>query len=262
MKKKLILTATVIGALFYSCKKDSPNTTNTNNNNNTSTTTVMAKDSSTQSGSPNSTEVREFFYNSSKVLVKVKFKYGTSTTYTNYDTIIYNGSGQISTVNSYSPSGLSTYSLSSTTTYNYTSGNLTSVVGPRDTLTLVYTGGKITTIYQAQQGNSSIDTITSITYTGSNATSLVYDGTAATAVIDITASNPYYGGYFAFSSSDFTNLLNQNNMTSAYATANSSMVLTTRTYTYSTSNRVITKVETDNSGTPKTTTTYITYESL
>jgi len=264
MKTKLFFSLLILASVFYSCKKSDSGTT-------TIPTPVygIAKDSMYTS-TANQTTVREYDYNTNKQLIRVRFKYGTSTTYNQRDTIIYNSSGQIASVLTFQ-SGSST--AQQTDTYNYTSGILTSVnetgtnnngayaftrtytdsAGKLNSVTINYTSGTNTQ-------NNGPQNIKYITYSSNNMNKAYLVGYgAATATADLTAPNPYYG--LNYNSSDFIDMVNQNNILTAYLTAMPSTLLVSNTYTYA-NGRVATINSAATQGNSTASTTVITYKTL
>lgn len=267
MKSKLILSSLVIGALFSSCKKEET-TPDPGTGGGTPTTTYLISTDSTTDGNVSNTQVRAFTFNSSKKVVKVKYKYGTSTTFDSYDTVSYNTSGQVSKVEQFN---IGNSIASETNTYNYTTGQLTSVneSGTNSngayvrTRTFSYTSGKITAqtvVYTTGSGTGEPENITSIGYTGNNMTSASIDigGTIypVTVTYDLTAGNPYYG--LNYDASDFINMFSQNNILKAYVTAIPTQIFADFSYTY-TNGRVATYTDVAQT-TPRT--TYVSYQAL
>jgi hypothetical protein len=242
MKTNLILSALLVGTFFSACKKtetkvDEPVVTPTP----TPAVVYGISKDSTYDGTANNTQVRLFTYNSGKKLVRVQYKQGTSTTYGNKDTLIYNGSGQLSKVESTSKNG--TVTVTSTNTYNYTSDLLTSVNenGSNSngafirTRTFTYSGGKLSgqavTYSSGSGGSGGPENITSIVFSGNNMSSADLTGNGnITFTSETTAPNPYYG--LNLRSDDFINNFNQNNITKGYLTATPTMILLNNTYTY------------------------------
>lgn len=269
MKKSLFISAALIGALYTSCKKeDDPAPTTTGGGTTTPALTYLIdKDSSTSSNVSHTTTVRKFTYNSSKRLIKVEYKYVPDLTYSNFDTLIYNSSGQltsvINTVNGTS-FGISYNGSAQITTVmedGYDNSTSPSTLYTR-VHTFTYTAGKITGMmseYTSGANGNSNDTITNIVYSGNNIASLIYNNTPVTAETSTTAANPYYG--LAFDPSDFINMINQNNLTKAYMTSDPTQILAQASYTYA-NGRVATVTENnkDNTGAPYTRMVYISYK--
>lgn len=272
MKKSLFISAALIGALVTSCKKEedpAPTTTTTP----TSTSTyLISMDSTTTTEVGQSTRVRKFSYNSSKKLIKVEYKYLPSSTYTNYDTLIYNVNGTLSCTYNYSV-GNSTANSSNVLYYNG-SGELTSIdetgtdystsppVAFAKTHTFTYASGKISTmtsVYTSGANGNSNDTLTDFVYVGNNISTLIYNGMPVTATVSTTAPNPYYG--LGSDPTDFIYMVNQNNILTAYLTADPTQIFENNSYTYADGRvSIITSDKTDNNGTPYTNVTYITYK--
>jgi hypothetical protein len=201
-------------------------------------------------------QVRKFEYNSSKQLVRVSYKSGTSINYDYRDTIYYNTSGQVSKVENY----LTGNSVAqSTDVFNYVAGVLTSVTESSSnylrTRTFTYASGKLsaqTVTYTSGNNTGGIENINSIIFTGNNITSLDLVGYGPTTLTWETTTNPYYG--LNFESSDFINMFCANNIKSAFLTASPTTIFVDNTYTYA-SGRVATIIDGGN-------TTYLTYVGL
>lgn len=278
MKKSLFISAALIGALFTSCKKEDEETPATTNTPTTPTTTyLISMDSTTSSDVSQSTRVRKFSYNSNKKLIKVEYKYLPSSTYTNYDTLVYNSTGQLVTINNYSVGNTTTPNKTYGLNYNGSAqistvdeSGLDYSTSPATTYAKVhtysYTSGKITgmtSVYTLGANGNSNDTITNITYTGNNISTLIYNNNAITATVDLTAPNPYYG--LGLDPTEFIDMANKNNILQAYLTADPTMILVNQTHTYA-NGRLATSTDTevDDSVTPPVTTistTTITYKA-
>lgn len=274
MKRNLFVSAALISALLTSCKKEdeaAPTTTTTT----AASTYKVYMDSTTSTDVSQSTRVRKFTYNSSKKLIKVEYKYLPNTTYTSFDTLMYNANGTLACSYNYSV-GNSTANSSNVLYYN-SSGQLTSIdetgtdysttpsVAFAKTHTFTYTSGKIsmmTSDYTAGANGNSNDTLTNFVYVGNNISTLVYNGMSVTATVSTTAPNPYYG--LGTDPTDFINIVNKNNILQAYLTSDPTQIFENNTYTYA-NGRVATKTSTrvDNSVPPVTVieTTYITYKA-
>lgn len=276
MKKNLFISAALISALFTSCKKEDEAAPTTTTNTTPTLTYLISLDSTTSTDINQSTKVRKFTYNSSKKLIKVEYKYMPNSTYTNFDTLIYNVNGTLACVYNYSVgnnTANSTYVL-----YYNGSGQLTTVdetgtdysttpnVAFAKTHMFTYTSGKITSMlseYTSGANGNTNDTITNIVYNGDNMASLVYNNNPVTATTSTTALNPYFG--LGFDPTDFVNHINKNNMLQAYLTSDPTQIVEDNSYTYA-DGRVATKATSrvDNSVTPAVTTvntTYITYKA-
>lgn len=254
--KQLVYFASALLLTVIACQKDDEST---------SLTYVISRDS-IYNGNANDNRVSLYEYNSSKKLVKVQYKYGTSNYFNGHDTLYYNGSGQVSKVESYY-NGAS--GAISTSLFTYSSGVLTAVAetGTNDkgpfalTRTYSYSAGKlsaITTVYITGSSNSndSPDNISEIVFTGDNITSLNLAGQGIVkATYDLTATNPYSG---LNNTEDFINLFCKNNILKAFLVSNPSQVFVDNTYTY-VDGRVSTI--TDVSQTPART-TKITYKGI
>jgi hypothetical protein len=264
MKNTWFYSLAILGILLTSCKKDDSNTPDKT----TTSTPVpnvpvygIAKDS-TYDGTPANTVVRLFEYNSAKQLVKIRYKYGTSTTYsTDIDSIYYNGSGQPYLIYAVTVNQFGNWYVNLQRNFYYNSDNSLSSVRTldlnddtnNDTLTFVYNAGKIFTIYDYMTG--SIDTASSIVYTNNNPTSLVYNSEAITINTDATAINPYYG-VPDIQKTSFVDFITYNNLTTAYPTLDVNNQYEDLTYTYS-NGRVSTIVDNIDE-----VTTVITYKEL
>lgn len=279
MKKSLFISAALIGALVTSCKKEEdPAPTTTGGGTTTPALTYLIyMDSTTSTDVSQNTEVRRFTYNSSKKLIKVEYKYLPSTTYSNFDTLVYNSTGQLVSNENYTIGGSSSPNRSYGLNYNGSAQISTINEGGEDystspsvtyakVHTLSYTAGKLsgmTSVYTLGANGNSNDTITNIVYSGDNVASVIYNNMAITATTSTTAPNPYYG--LGLDPSDFIHLVNKNNMLQAYLTADPTLIMQDATYTYA-NGRVATIVsnEWDNGVVPnvikRTTTTYITYK--
>ena len=242
MNKKLFLSVVLMGALFTSCKKEdeaAPTTTTTT----PTLTYLIYMDSITSTDLNHTTEVRKFTYNSSKRLIKVEHKYLPSTTYSDYDTLIYTSGGQLVSNANYSIGNVTpnkTYGLN----YNGSAQISTISEGGFDdsnspatpyakTHTLAYTAGKLssmTSVYTLGANGNSNDTITNIVYNGDNVASVIFNNKAITTTTSTTAPNPYYG--LGLDPSDFVNLVNKNNMIKAYFTSDPTLILQDDTYIY------------------------------
>ena len=249
MRNYVILGICIIGVVFGSCKKKSKDETPAP----PSLTYVLTKDSSYSNN--NNQYVKKFDYNSSKKLVKVSYKYGSSTSYTDYDTIYYNSSGKVSKVESYYAGNSVPVSVN---TYNYTSDVLTSVHetgvnnnGAYDrTRTFTYSGGKLATQTVAYTTGSSGDggpeNIASVVYTGNNITSADLTGMGlVTLTWETTAKNPYYG--LNYQSDDLLSMFCQDNALKVYMTSDPTQVFMDRSYTYA-DGRVATITEVQSNG--------------
>ena len=267
MKTKFLCSVLVLSAFIFSCKKkDTTPDPNTGGGGTPAPTYVISKDS-TYDGTANNTQVRIFEYNSNKKLVKVKQKYGTMAAFNNWDTIIYNNSGQVAKVESYT-SGLS--AAQKTCTYTFTGGYLANVVeaGKNDsgayvrTRNFTYVSGKLSAVSLTyttgkDDKNGGPSNMTAIVFNGNNISSADLTGYGVVTITsDLTAANPYYGLYF--DSEDFINLFNQNNILKAYLAATPTQIFVDNTYTYA-DGRVATVVDASQS---PARTTVITYKSL
>jgi len=254
MNKKTLLTALVIGALFASCSKDESTPTPAAGGGGgggtppPTTTYLISQDSTYNNTNIYDTKVRKFEYNSNKKLVKVMYKWGTSTTFNEYDTIYYNTNGQVSKVERYLV-GIPT--ATTVNTYTYLLNNLIAVLevginnnGPYTrTRSFTYSGGKAISqnvdYTVGSNSNGGPENIKSITYSGNNVSSAnIYMDMGAgfqwipiTLTSSTTAPNPYYG--LNYDSEDFINLFNQNNILKAYITASPTDIFVDNTYTYS-----------------------------
>lgn len=277
MNKKLFLSAALIGALFTSCKKEDDEAPATTTTTTPTLTYLISMDSTTSSDVSRNTEVRKFTYNSSKRLIKVEYKYLPNTTYSDFDTLIYNSSGQLVSNENYSIGGSSSPNRSYGLNYNGSAQISTINEGGEDystspsvtyakVHTLSYTAGKLTSMrseYTLGANGNSNDTITNIVYTGDNIASVIFNNMPITATTSTTAPNPYYG--LGVDPSDFVTLANKNNMLQAYLTSDPTLLVQDATYTYA-NGRVATIVsnEWDNGVVPNvitsSSTTYITYK--
>ena len=276
MKKSLFLSAAIIASFVSSCKKKDEAAPETPATVTPTLTYMIYMDSTTSTDVNQNTEVRRFTYNSSKRLIKVEHKYSPSTTYTNYDTLIYNSSGQLISNTNYSIGGGPTNKCY-TITYNG-SGQMTTIdesgldysTNPATAYVKVhmftYTAGKIsgmTSTFSSGANGNKNDTITNIVYAGDNLASVIYDNMPITATISTAAPNPYYG--LGMDPTDFVNVINKNNMLQAYLTSDATILLQDATYTYA-NGRVatITNKNWDNNTVPNfvtdTSTTTITYK--
>ena len=262
MKKIFPVFIVIMITILASCKKDKKSS---DSGDTSSPKTVISKDSSDDGTNTNNRQVRLFTYNSSKKLIKVSYKNGTSTTYTDYDSITYSGE-YISSVKSYTVGNPTPYA---TTTYTFTSENLTSTheIGSNSNgafvrdRTFTYTSGvlsAITVVYTSGSNDGSPENISSIVFTSGNISSAYLSDipAAATLTADLTAPNPYYG--LDFKTDDPLNIFNKNNVLKAYPTGFPSNPLLDYSYTYA-NNRVATI--TDNTKSPVLV-TYITYKNI
>ena len=280
MKKNLFLSAVLIASVITSCKKKDEAAPETPATVTPTPTYLIYMDSTTSTDL--SSEVRRFTYNSSKRLIKVEHRQLNAgavpidpSAYYDYDTLVYNGSGQLISNTNYSIGG-GPSNKSYTLNYNG-SGQVTTVdesgldysTSPATAYvklhTFTYTSGKIssmTSVYSSGANGNSNDTITNIVY-GDNIVSVIFDNMPITATTSTTAPNPYYG--LGMDPSDFVNIINKNNMLQAYLTADPTLLMQDATYTYA-SGRVATIVsnEWDNGVVPNvitnTRTTAITYK--
>lgn len=265
MKKiNYILLVALIAAPFFfsSCKKkkDDPAPAQS------PCTNVIAQESLvTTGGTSAGTETRVYYYNANKKLVKIEYAWSPNITYSNYDTITYNGSNEIVTVKSYS---VGNGTPSTTKTYTYTSGKITNVnelgtngLGPYNSdKSFTYTSGVLsaqTVIYNSgsSSGNGP-ENIASIVFTAGNPTSADLGsgfGGTATLTYETTAPNPYLG---LNNDDDILKLFSANNCTSAYSDAAPGSPFFTNAYTYA-NGRVSTITDTNNGGTRVNTITYV-----
>ncbi|MFO0321281.1 MAG: hypothetical protein ACK504_02505 [Bacteroidota bacterium] len=245
MKTKFILTLTVLSLVFASCKKKETDTPADPTPTPTPSPTYVISKDSTVEGS--SIRVGVYEYNSSKKLVRVKYKLGASTNYTVRDTVIYNANGQVSQVNT-----LATGSLTPLATSNYSyNGNLLTSVNETvtdggspyvRTRSYTYTAGLLSTIsVNYSVGSPSPgkpENFTAIAFLGGNISSANLTAVGALTFSTSTAApNPYYG--LNFRSDDILNNFNQNNVLSVFVTASPSTIIISYTYTYA-DGRVIT----------------------
>lgn len=291
MKTKFLFATLIFGAFFTSCSKDdsSPTPAASGGGGGTptpTTTYLIAQDSTYDNSNINNTQVRLFEFNSSKKLVRVQYKWGTSTTFNQWDTVYYNVSGKVSKVEKYNTGNSS---AQVTNIYNYTGSDLTSVnesgiqyVDSSGTYvphafarirSFTYSGGKVISqsiVYTVGSGSSNggPENINSMVYTNNNLSSANIQmdmGSGLqwypiTITNSSTAPNPYYG--LNYDSADFINLFNQNNITQVSITGPPAITLFVDTYTYL-NGRVATIVDTDLTSTPnRIRTTYITYQAL
>ena len=259
MKSKLFILGIIIIASISSCKKDDKKTNNTPGS---TVTTVLSIDSTTDG---TNIWVKYFDYNSSKKLAKVSYKWGGGATVSEYDTIYYNVSGQISKVETYN---VSTSALIGACIYNYTSGVLSSTVETgtngngayERTRTFTYTSGKVSAInvvYTTGAGSGEPENFSNVVFTGNNITSADLTGFGnVTVTYETTATNPYFG--LNYDPSDFINMFCQNNILKAYLTLLPTQIFVDNTYTYA-NGRVSTIV--DASSSPARTTT-LTYKNI
>lgn len=228
--KPMVYSVLALMLAVTACQKDDETT---------SSTYVISKDS-TYNGNANQTMVRLYEYNSSKKLIRVQYKIGTSSTYEAHDTIYYDGNGRVSKVETYVNGTIEAWTVA---VYSYTSGLLSSVyeVGRNDngayslTRTFTYSGGKLSTLSTAyaigSSPNGPPDNFTEVTFTGNNITSVNQTGQGViTATYDVTASNPYYG--LNYKTDYFINLFSQNNILKAYLVSNPTKVFVDNAYTY------------------------------
>jgi hypothetical protein len=269
MKTKLILSVALFAIVFASCKKKETTTsdeppTNIGSTTGTPVLTYFVSKDSASNGTVANNRVRKFEYNSSKKLIRVWYKQGTSTTYNSRDTVQYNGSGQISKVERFN-TGSSIASASYV--YNYVAGVLTTVNETGNngspfarTRTFTYTAGKLsaqTIVYITGAGGGGPSDITSIVFNGNNMSTANLTGIGAVTITSSTTSpNPYYG--LNFNIDDFLNMFNQNNILQVYLTATPTQLFVNNTFTYA-DGRVATI--TDASSTPAYVTT-VSYVGL
>ena len=173
-------------------------------------TYVISKDSTVEGSS---IRVGVYEYNSSKKLVRVKYKLGTSTNYTVRDTVIYNTNGQVSQVNTIETGSLTPLA---TRNYSYTENLLNSVNETGTdagspyvrTRSFTYIAGLLSTIsVNYSVGSTSPgkpENFTAIVFSGNNIASANIAGQGAiTFSTSTTAPNPYYG--LNFRSDDILN---------------------------------------------------------
>ncbi len=284
MNKKILLSALVIGVLYTSCSKDESSPAPTagggggGGGNPTPTTTyVIAQDSTYDNANTNNTQVRIFEFNSSKKLVKVSYKWGTSTTFNQWDTVYYNAGGKVSKVERYSTGNPVANMVNN---YTYVGNDLTLVNESgidnnsnayTRTRTFTYSAGKAISqnvVYTVGSGNNGgPENINSITYSGGNMASANIEldlgnglqWVPITLTSSTTAANPYYG--LNYSSDDFLNLFNPNNVLKAYVTAfpnDPNYLFVDNSYTYS--NGRVATITDSSQGNSRI--TFITYQGL
>jgi YD repeat-containing protein len=230
MKIKSILALAVVGSILSltSCKKDS-----------TGGTVNLLVEDSLHDGDPNDVQIRVFEYNTSHQLVKVKYRYGTSTTYSSYDTIKYSGGHPIYVL-SYNGGASATDSSH----YYYTG----------DVLDSSNSGGSsydMTNIFHYSSSTHKLDSVNIVNYVGSGSgpssighivfagdnfsTAIAYTPTPVAVTISVdTHPNPYYGLIFK-ESNDPLILFNKNNVTGI-----TNVPYNARTYTYNSDGTVAT----------------------
>lgn len=240
--KTTLVMGVIVDYLTTSCKKSDTTTTGpTPTPTPVQTVFMIYKDSMYAAGTTSNTTVKTYIYNSSKKLVKINyFKYSPTVNFYKSDTLIYNSSGQVVTVKTFS-TGATTPTKTQNMSYNG-SGQLTLVSetgnnGSSYTLTGTYVysssaSGKpssYTSVYSPTTAGTG-DNVSSIVYTSGNMTSCIFDTFTITATNDLTAANPYYGLYN--DGTDFINLFNQNNVLKAQDNSATPNILANNSYSY------------------------------
>ncbi|HXA01491.1 MAG TPA: hypothetical protein VNW99_05845 [Cytophagaceae bacterium] len=264
MKKNYLIFSALIATciLFSGCKKKHDTTPAPI----PCTTLVSQEDIVVTGGSFPGTSKNVYKYNANKKLVKIEYTYSPGTTYGSFDTIIYNGSNQITNVKSYNVGNPTpTY----TSIYYSTGSRIDSVnqVGnngsPYNSTTIfTYTLGlpsAQSVRYDVGASNGGPQNISSIVFTNGNVTSAnlgVSFGGAATITNETTAPNPYLG---LNNKVDILLMFDANNATSVYSNAAPGSPLFTKAYTYL--NGKVNTI-TDNDGNGGTRVNTITYTCL
>jgi hypothetical protein len=265
----LILAALIAAPFFFSsCKKKKDDPTPVNGGNQPNCTTLLVQEDVVYTGGSARSPMRKAYkYNANKMLVKIEYSFDPGYAVNYWDTIVYNGSGEIATVESYN-TAVATAAV--TNTYTYTAGKITKIneVIPapsspsydRDRV-FTYTSGILSaqtvTYNSGSDPNAGPENISSIVFTNGNVTSadLGTFGGLATVTEETTAANPYYG---LNNNSDILLLFNKNNATSVYSNADPTHPFFTITYTYA-NGKVSTMAKTDPT-TGQTATTTFTYD--
>jgi hypothetical protein len=275
MKKNLFLSTILFAALFSACKKKEDIAPSTTANGTTNTLTYLIYKDSTISTDTNQTvEIKNYFYNANKKLIKVEYTYLPDVTYSAFDTLIYNAGGQLIKTDYYLVGDQTPY-LTHTFSYN-SGGQLTKIVALSETIyngvsslgeidyTYGYTAGKISSINIVDTASTN-ETITNIVYSGENVSTFKDNNIPFTATTEATATNPYFG--LLIIPTDVLSMTNKNNLLKLYMSTSPSKLYSDFSYTYA-DGRVATKKETiwENSVTPaviqRTNTTTIFYKQF